>query len=485
MVPEISLTPQTVQRFKSRFADMPSSVAVLHSLLSDGERFDEWHAIRSGKARIVVGPRSAVFAPLQNLGLIIVDEEHDASYKQESSPRYHGRDLAVLRAHLEGCAVVLGSATPSLESIHNAQTGKYALARLTERADGQQLPLIRILDMKTEGKNKAGPNVLSERLRMSIDRRLDRGEQVILLLNRRGFARSIQCPDCGHVITCMHCSLPLTYHRTEDRLMCHLCGFKSLVPRTCPECKSASILLQGYGTQKVEEILRRTFPAARITRVDADVARRKNAVRDILNQFRARKIDILLGTQMIAKGLDFPGVTLVGVLNADLGLYIPDPRAGERTFQLLTQVAGRAGRGDLSGEVIIQTFTPQSPSLQYARHHDTDGYAAQELEVRRAFDLPPFTHIAVLTIRSQHENMAEFATRTLGARLRGMLPPDTTMTDPMPAPIPRAHGQFRYQITVKGPSARAISRALRKLVQEAGLGDDLTAVIDVDAMSFM
>ena len=320
---------------------------------------------------------------------------------------------------------------------------------------------------------------------MSIDRRLDRGEQVILLLNRRGFARSIQCPDCGHVITCMHCSLPLTYHRTEDRLMCHLCGFKSLVPRACPECKSANILLQGYGTQKVEEILRRAFPAARITRVDADVARRKNAVRDILNQFRARKIDILLGTQMIAKGLDFPGVTLVGVLNADLGLYIPDPRAGERTFQLLTQVAGRAGRGDLSGEVIIQTFTPQSPSLQYARHHDTDGYAAQELEMRRAFDLPPFTHIAVLTIRSQHENMAEFATRTLGARLRGMLPPDTTMTDPMPAPIPRAHGQFRYQITVKGPSARAISRTLRKLVQEAGLGDDLTAVIDVDAMSFM
>lgn len=485
MVPEISLTPQTVQRFKSRFAELPSSVAVLHSLLSDGERFDEWHAIRSGKARIVIGPRSAVFAPLQNLGLVIVDEEHDASYKQESSPRYHGRDLAVLRAHLEDCAVVLGSATPSLESIHNALTGKYSLVKLTERADGQQLPLIRILDMKTEGRNKSGPNVISERLRMSIDRRLDKGEQVILLLNRRGFARSIQCPDCGHVVTCLHCSLPLTYHRTEDRLMCHLCGFKALPPRACPECRSANILLQGYGTQKVEEILRRTFPAARITRVDADVARRKNAVRTILNQFRTHKIDILLGTQMIAKGLDFPNVTLVGVLNADLGLHIPDPRAGERTFQLLTQVAGRAGRGDLSGEVIIQTFTPQSPSLQYARHHDTDGFAAQELEMRRSFDLPPFTHIAVLTIRSQHENMAEFATRTLAARLRGMLPPPATMTDPMPAPIPRAHGQFRFQITVKGPSARILSRTLRKLVQEAGLGDDLTAVIDVDAMSFM
>ena len=484
MVPEISLTPQTVQRFKSRFAELPSSVAVLHSLLSDGERFDEWHAIRSGKARIVIGPRSAVFAPLQNLGLVIVDEEHDASYKQESSPRYHGRDMAVLRAHLENCAVLLGSATPSLESIHNALTGKYSLVKLTERADGQQLPLIRILDMKTEGRNKSGPNVISERLRMSIDRRLDKGEQVILLLNRRGFARSIQCPDCGHVVTCLHCSLPLTYHRTEDRLMCHLCGFKALPPRSCPECRSANILLQGYGTQKVEELLRRTFPAARITRVDADVAR-KNAVRTILNQFRAHKIDILLGTQMIAKGLDFPNVTLVGVLNADLGLHIPDPRAGERTFQLLTQVAGRAGRGDLSGEVIIQTFTPQSPSLQYARHHDTDGFAAQELEMRRTFDLPPFTHIAVLTIRSQHESMAEFATQTLAARLRGMLPPPATMTDPMPAPIPRAHGQFRFQITVKGPSARILSRTLRKLVQEAGLGEDLTAVIDVDAMSFM
>ena len=485
MVPEISLTPQTVQRFKSRFAELPSSVAVLHSLLSDGERFDEWHAIRSGKARIVIGPRSAVFAPLQNLGLVIVDEEHDASYKQESSPRYHGRDLAVLRAHLENCAVLLGSATPSLESIHNALTGKYSLVKLTERADGQQLPLIRILDMKTEGRNKSGPNVISERLRMSIDRRLDKGEQVILLLNRRGFARSIQCPDCGHVVTCLHCSLPLTYHRTEDRLMCHLCGFKALPPRSCPECRSANILLQGYGTQKVEELLRRTFPAARITRVDADVARRKNAVRTILNQFRAHKIDILLGTQMIAKGLDFPNVTLVGVLNADLGLHIPDPRAGERTFQLLTQVAGRAGRGDLSGEVIIQTFTPQSPSLQYARHHDTDGFAAQELEMRRTFDLPPFTHIAVLTIRSQHESMAEFATQTLASRLRGMLPPPATMTEPMPAPIPRAHGQFRFQITVKGPSARILSRTLRKLVQEAGLGEDLTAVIDVDAMSFM
>ena len=485
MVPEISLTPQTVQRFKSRFANEDFSVAVLHSLLSDGERFDEWHAIRSGKARIVVGPRSAVFAPLANLGIIIVDEEHDASYKQESSPRYHGRDLAVLRGHLEKCPVVLGSATPSLESIHNAQSGKYSIVKITERADGQSLPLIRILDMRLEGKNKSGLGIISERLRVSIDKRLEKHEQVILLLNRRGFARSLQCPDCGHVLTCLHCSLPLTYHQTDDRLMCHLCGFKSLTPRVCPECKSSNIMLQGYGTQKVEELLHRTFPSAKITRIDADVARRKNAVRDILNQFRARKIDILLGTQMIAKGLDFPNVTLVGVLNADLGLYIPDPRAAERTFQLMTQVAGRAGRGDLSGEVIIQTFTPESPCLQYARHHDTDGFSAQELEMRRMFHLPPFSHISVLTIRSPHESAAEYATHTLAKRLQGMIPPTVTMTDPMPAPIPKAHGQFRFQITLKGPNARVLSRLLRQLIQEAKLGEDITAVIDVDAMSFM
>ncbi len=485
MVPEISLTPQTVQRFKSRFANEDFSVAVLHSLLSDGERFDEWHAIRSSKAKIVVGPRSAVFAPLTNLGIIIVDEEHDASYKQESSPRYHGRDLAVLRGYLEKCPVVLGSATPSLESIHNAQSGKYSIVKITERADGQSLPLIRILDMRLEGKNKSGLGIISERLRVSIDKRLEKHEQVILLLNRRGFARSLQCPDCGHVLTCLHCSLPLTYHQTDDRLMCHLCGFKSLTPRICPECKSSNIMLQGYGTQKVEELLHRTFPSAKITRIDADVARRKNAVRDILNQFRARKIDILLGTQMIAKGLDFPNVTLVGVLNADLGLYIPDPRAAERTFQLMTQVAGRAGRGDLSGEVIIQTFTPESPCLQYARHHDTDGFSAQELEMRRVFHLPPFSHISVLTIRSPHESAAEYATHTLAKRLHGMIPPTVTMTDPMPAPIPKAHGQFRFQITLKGPNARVLSRLLRQLIQEAKLGEDITAVIDVDAMSFM
>ena len=363
MVPEMSLTPQTVQRFKSRFAELPSSVAVLHSLLSDGERFDEWHAIRSGKARIVIGPRSAVFAPLQNLGLVIVDEEHDCALTNRKAPPATTGGIWPCCAPIWKIApCFLALPLPSLESIHNALIGKYSLVKLTERADGQQLPLIRILDMKTEGRNKSGPNVISERLRMSIDRRLDKGEQVILLLNRRGFARSIQCPDCGHVVTCS-ALLPAPDLPPYGRPP-HVPPVRIQSPPrpcSCPECRSANILLQGYGTQKVEELLRRTFPAARITRVDADVARRKNAVRTILNQFRAHKIDILLGTQMIAKGLDFPNVTLVGVLNADLGLHIPDPRAGERTFQLLTQVAGRAGRGDLPEKSLSRLLRPSPP----------------------------------------------------------------------------------------------------------------------------
>lgn len=485
LVPEISLTPQTLQRFKSRFARLPGSVAVLHSLLSAGERFDEWHAIRRGQARIVIGPRSAVFAPVQDLGIIVVDEEHDSSYKQENAPRYHGRDLAVLRAHMENAVVVLGSATPSLESINNVRSGKYAIARLNERSDGQSMPLIRILDMKNEGKNKPGPAILSERLRISIDDRLVKGEQVILLLNRRGFARSLQCPDCGKVMTCAHCSLPLTYHREEDRLMCHLCGYQEITPRVCPDCKSANILLQGFGTEKVEEILKNTFRKARISRIDADVAKRKNAVRDILHAFRSRKIDILLGTQMIAKGLDFPNVTLVGVLNADTGLYIPDPRAGEKTFQLLTQVAGRAGRGDIDGEVVIQTYTPQSPSLQYARQHDSDGFADQELDMRRMFNLPPYVHLAILTVRSPHDKLAEFAMTTIIRALREAAPSSLAIADPMPAPIPKAHGQFRYQATLKAPSARTIAATFRQVMAQIPIGEDITAILDIDAYSFM
>ncbi len=485
LVPEISLTPQTMARFKSRFAATPGAVAILHSAMSDGERFDEWHAIRKGKARIAIGPRSALFAPVQHLGLIIVDEEHDASYKQENSPRYHGRDLAVLRARMEGASIVLGSATPSLESLRNVQTGKYTLLRLDHRADGQRLPLTRILDMRTEPRDKRYLGILSERLRMGIEERLHKGEQVILLLNRRGFARALQCPDCGHVITCEHCALPLTFHLTEQRLICHICGYRAVVPSRCPECHSANIQLEGYGTQKVEAVLRRCFPSARLQRIDADVTARKNALRDILADFRAHRIDILLGTQMISKGLDFPGVTLVGVLNADLGLCIPDPRAAERTFQLLTQVAGRAGRGDLDGEVMIQTYTPQSPAIQYARRHDTDGFAESELELRRQFGFPPFSHMAVLTVRSAREDLAEFSLQTLHRRLKKALPESVEISDPMPAPLAKAYGQFRFQCTLKAPGARVMADICSREIALLDPGEDIVVSLDIDAYSFM
>ena len=484
LVPEISLTPQTMARFKSRFAESPGAVAILHSAMSDGERFDEWHAIRRGQARIAIGPRSAVFAPVQQLGLVIVDEEHDASYKQENSPRYQGRDLAVLRARMEGATIVLGSATPSLESLHNAQTGKYRMLRLDHRADGRRLPLTRVLDMRTEPKDKRYQGILSERLRMAIDERLARGEQTILFLNRRGFARSLQCPDCGHIVTCEHCSLPLTYHVTENRLICHICGFRAVVPHACPECGSRGILLEGCGTQKVEAILRRCYPQARLQRIDADVAARKNALRDILADFRAHRIDILLGTQMISKGLDFPGVTLVGVLNADIGLSIPDPRAGERSFQLLTQVAGRAGRGELDGEVIIQTFTPQAPAIQFARRHDTDGFAEAELELRRRFNYPPFSHMAVLTVRSVQEELARFGIESLHRRLEQALPPTVQLSPPIPSPIAKSYGQYRYQCTLCAPGARVIAEIGSREIQAMGFGEDIIATLDIDAYTF-
>ena len=485
LVPEISLTPQTMARFKSRFADQPGAVAILHSAMSDGERFDEWHSIHRGRARIAIGPRSALFAPVQNLGLIIVDEEHDASYKQENSPRYHGRDLAVLRARLEGASIVLGSATPSLESLLNVQRGKYSLLRLDHRADGQRLPLTRVLDMRSEAKDKRYLGILSERLRMAIDDRLAKGEQTILLLNRRGFARALQCPDCGHVVTCEHCALPLTYHMTENRLICHICGYRSVVPQACPECHSRGILLEGYGTQKVEAVLRRCFPHARIQRVDADVTARKNTLRDILDDFRAHRTDILLGTQMISKGLDFPSVTLVGVLNADLGLCIPDPRAAERTFQLLTQVAGRAGRGEVDGEVIIQTYTPQAAAIQYARRHDTDGFAENELGLREKFAFPPFTHMAVLTARSVQEDVARFALETLHKRLLAVLPSSVEISDPLPAPIAKAYGQFRYQCTLKAPHSRIIADTVSRELARLNPGDEVIFTLDIDAYSFM
>ena len=485
LVPEISLTPQTVRRFKARFASMQDQVAVLHSNLSQGERFDEWHRIRKGVARIVIGARSAVFAPLPDLGLILVDEEHENTYKQDNVPRYHGRDVAVLRAAFEPCAIVLGSATPSLESWNNALTGKYEVLRLDQRADGQSMPLVRIVDMRLEAaKHKGAPAILSDKLRTALEQRLEKGEQSILFLNRRGFARSLQCPKCGHVCQCPHCAVALTYHRTDERLVCHVCGHQAIVPRKCPECKDPAIVMQGYGTQKVEEVMAKVLPKAKIARIDADAMRRKHALRDTLNAFKSHKIDILIGTQMIAKGLHFPNVTLVGILNADLSLHVPDFRAGERTFQLITQVAGRAGRGDLEGEVIVQTFTPHSPSIQYARKHDFDGFSEQEMEFRRQFSFPPYAHCAVLTSRSNHERRAEFTLQTLHLRLAEDLPPGITLGEVLPSPLIRAHGQFRFQITLRSHRARPLTRHVQAVLARTSLPEDVTVVFDMDALNF-
>ncbi|MDG1975020.1 MAG: primosomal protein N', partial [Akkermansiaceae bacterium] len=457
-------------------------IAILHSNLSQGERFDEWHRIRAGKARIVIGARSAIFAPVKDPGLIIVDEEHEPAYKQENPPKYHARDLAVVRCNLEKCTVVLGSATPSLETFQNTQLKKYQIVKMTERADGASLPLTRVVDMRIEAKKHKGRDaIISDVLRTSVEKRIEANEQVIIFLNRRGFARSLQCPPCGHVIECNHCAIPLTYHRGDERLVCHVCGFQSIVPRLCPNCQDPAIRFQGYGTEKAETILRKVFPSAKIARLDTDTTRRKNTLRDTLRDFRAKKLNILLGTQMIAKGLDFPNVTLVGVLNADLSLYAPDFRAGERTFQLLTQVAGRAGRGKMAGEVIIQTSTPHSPSIQFARHHDFDGFVAQELDVRQQFRYPPFTHLALLLARSSHERRAEFTLQTLHRKLAEDLPDQVILGDPIPSPLTKSHSQFRFQLLMRGPNARILSHHLNRILRATPTPEDVIVTADLDA----
>ncbi|MEQ1851179.1 MAG: primosomal protein N', partial [Chthoniobacteraceae bacterium] len=479
LVPEISLTPQTVERFKSRFAATRHEVAVLHSHLSEGERHDEWHRIRSGRARVVIGARSAVFAPVENPGIIIVDEEHENTYKQEETPRYHGRDLAVLRGHMEKCAVLLGSATPSLESYHNAVTGKYELLRLTLRVDDQKMPFIRIVDMRMEAK-KSSP-ILSDPLATAISSRLEKKEQVILFLNRRGFSTTMLCAKCGYVHECPNCSVSLTFHRGANRVVCHICGHMAVAPTRCPGCKDPGIKYTGTGTEKVEDTVQKFFPKAVVKRMDADVMQRREAYRETLNAFRTAKIDILVGTQMIAKGLHFPNVTLVGIVNADMGLHLPDFRASERTFQLLTQVAGRAGRGDVEGEVVVQSYTPFHPAIQFARHHDFEGFYEQEIEWRRKMEQPPYTHFVLITVRSPHQERARFSTETLHRRVKDLLPPGVTLGEPAPAPLEKSHGNFRYHVALRAQSVLKLSRILHDDLARLTFPEDVFVVVDVDA----
>lgn len=485
LVPEISLTPQTVERFKSRFAAIQGEVAVLHSHLSEGERHDEWHKIHSGAARIVIGARSAIFAPLENLGLIVVDEEHETSYKQDEAPRYHARDVAVYRAALERCAVLLGSATPSLESYHNARTGKYRLLEMPSRIDDRGMPLIRVVDLRLQNRQRGQPQVLSAMLCAAIERRLAAGQQTILFLNRRGYASALLCAACGHVAHCPHCSVALTYHRDDERIRCHLCGHAERAPQKCPACRDPGIRHAGFGTQKVEEAVRKIFPAARLARMDADSMTRKGAYRDTLDRFQARKIDILVGTQMIAKGLHFPNVTLVGIVNADIGLHMADFRAGERTFQLLTQVAGRAGRGEAEGEVLVQTFTPAHPAIQHARHHDFAGFWEQESHFRQAFGHPPYQRFVLLTLRGEHLERTEFTAQTLARKLRAAAPGEITIADPSPAPLARVKNEYRFHLSARGPSAGKISRLARATLDALPLPKEIRVTVDVDALSLL
>jgi primosomal protein N' (replication factor Y) len=480
LVPEISLTPQTVERFKGRFAEAQDAVAVLHSHLSEGERHDEWHKIHSGRARIAIGPRSAVFAPLKNLGLIVVDEEHENTYKQEEAPRYHARDVAVVRAKIEKCVVILGSATPSLESYHNATTGKYRLATLTQRIDEKQMPLMRIVDLRQERRKEKAAAILSEKLRAAIADRLEKGEQTILFLNRRGFSTSLLCSNCGEARNCPNCSVALTFHRHIARLSCHLCGHTAAVPKKCPACGQDALIYAGFGTEKVESTVAHIFPKATVRRMDADSMTRKEAYRETLRSFRTGKIDILVGTQMIAKGLHFPNVTLVGIINADLALHLPDFRAGERTFQLLTQVAGRAGRGETPGEVFVQTYTPFSPSIQFARHHDFAGYFQQELEFRERCDFPPFEHAILITVRSAHEARAKFSAETLARRLKETLGPEFILGEPSPAPLEKLQGQFRFHILLRGEAIMRLSRLVRETLDKLPFPEDVAVAVDVD-----
>jgi len=486
LVPEISLTPQTVERFKARFSSGPQQtlVAVLHSHLSSGERHDEWHKIRQGRARIAIGARSAVFAPVQPLGLIIVDEEHENTYKQEEAPRYHARDVAVVRGQMEGATVVLGSATPSLESFYNCRKSKYALLELLERADGKKMPIVRIVDMRQAfRKGKANP-IFSPQLHEAIATRIERQEQTILFLNRRGYSTALQCPLCGYVAGCPDCSLSLTFHRQEQKLCCHICGHTEPAPQICPnpKCRNPGIRYSGLGTQKVEETLRKLFPHARIVRMDSDALKRKEDYRRILGDFRTGKIDVLLGTQMIAKGLHFPNVTLVGIIYADLALHQPDFRAGERTFQLLTQVAGRAGRGDVEGEVFVQAFTPFHPAIQYARRHDFAGFYEQEIEFREQLMYPPLSRMALLTLKGRNEDKVRFSADHLKHELekcvldiRGLI-----LAGPAPAPLLRAETYYRYQITLRATRMSVLSQRLAKLVETLKLPDDVQLAVDID-----
>lgn len=484
LVPEIGLTPAAAANLHRIFGEQ---VAILHSALTNPERAEQWRRIHSGDAQIVVGTRSAVFAPVRDLALIVVDEEHDHSYKQEETPRYHARDVAVVRGKLSSAAVVLGSATPSLESFHNAQKGKYGLIELRERVEQRPMPEVELVDLRQEFQQTGEDQIFSRRLVQEVKERMEKGEQAIILLNRRGYSAVVLCRSCGETVQCQNCAIALTHYKNSPRLECHYCAFRQPVPLRCPKCQSEYIYFLGSGSEKVEERLHEVFPAARIGRLDRDTVRGRHDFEHMLNRLNAGEIDLLVGTQMVAKGHDIHGVTLVGVVGADFALGFPDFRAAERTFQLLTQVAGRAGRGTTPGKVILQTFYPEHYAIQFAQEHDFLGFAQKELQFRKWMTYPPFASVANVLIRSDQMNQALRWTGEIGkwfehARLEGV-----RVMGPSIAPITRLKRDYRYHFVLKAPSRERMNSALRAMLAFAAKQEipRTNVIVDVDALSLM
>ncbi|MHC0037219.1 primosomal protein N' [Pseudoneobacillus sp. C159] len=484
LVPEISLTPQMVNRFKGRFGNQ---VAVLHSGLSAGEKYDEWRKIHRKEVSVVVGARSAIFAPFENIGIIIIDEEHETSYKQEESPRYHARDVAIKRAEYFSCPVILGSATPSLESFARAKKGVYQLLTLASRMNNQSLPAVDIVDMREELRD-GNRSMFSKLLFEKMKDRLQKGQQIVLFLNKRGHSSFVMCRDCGYVVNCPHCDISLTYHRSQQRMKCHYCGHEDYVPRNCPECQSEYIRYFGTGTQKVEEELGKVLPEARVIRMDVDTTSRKGAHEKLLDAFQNHKADILLGTQMIAKGLDFPNITLVGVLTADTMLHLPDFRSSEKTFQLLTQVSGRAGRHELPGEVVIQTYSPEHYSIELSGNHNYDQFYQYEMMVRKTHSYPPFYYLSLVTVT--HEDLMKVVSVTdkITSYLKRKLSKQAIILGPVASPLARINNRYRYQCLIKYKNEPELSNALRAILnqyQQEMTSTGLQIIVDLNPYILM
>ena len=484
LIPEISLTPQTVTRFRRRFGE---KVSLWHSRLSAGERYREWMRIKEGKTDIVIGTRSAIFAPVKDLGLIVIDEEHETSYKQTETPKYHAREVALERARISGATVILGTATPSLESYFQAGRGKYKLARILHRVDNRVMPEVEIVDMRRELTVRGNRSIFSLFLQQSIGERLKKREQTILFLNRRGFSPFVLCRECGEAVRCKYCDVSFTYHFKTDRLHCHYCNYQEDKPKLCPKCRSRRIGYLGVGTQKVENEVARLFPRAKLGRMDSDTMTRKGSHARMLNSFREQGVDILIGTQMIAKGLDFPRVTLVGVVSADTALNLADFRAGERTFQLLAQVAGRTGRGDVKGKVIIQTYNPEHYTIQAARFHDYDSFYKQEIKFRRELGYPPFKHLINITLQSPDLNRLGMVARKLGRILEAKGEKGMDVLGPAPAPLPRLRSRWRWQIVLKGDKVHRMREAVRESLTQLKepTSGKVKVYFDIDPMSML